>query len=498
MTSTEPAARTRPAFRDSTLAHVLLLASVASFVLLWKLGADSLAPWDEAIYAQVAKETARGEGWLTLHWAQQPWFEKPPLFIWITAVLFRLFGVSEFWARVASALSGVALVVVTYLTARLAYDKRTGLLAFAVLLTSYHFLSFARFGTTDVMLALFTLLAAYGYMRLRAGGGRWWYLVWLSVELALMLKGAGGLIIPASVALALAWDGRLTDSIKAREFWLGLLLALLIVAPWHALMWARYGRAFTDEYVGYHVVARATRTLEGRPSGYAYYVARMIDGFFPWVLLAPFAIVSAVRQSARGESRSRVFVVVAALVFVLYTLVPTRRPWYVVPLYPPLAILVAAFLVRLLRAREGRKIYARAAAAACALLLLAGAAYSAISLRLNSHGMSPLAKLSRLAAHDGAGDAEPLILFSESEPFYAQVPLFYGDRPVRQAYATTKPPGGDAKRYVNYESLSDVLGNSERGIILSRDDAARLSASYDLKVLAEADTLLYALIRRKG
>ena len=77
--------------------NILLLGSLAAFILLWRLGASSLAPWDEAIYAQVSKEIARGEGWLTLHWAYQPWFEKPPLLMWITAALYRLFGIGSWF-----------------------------------------------------------------------------------------------------------------------------------------------------------------------------------------------------------------------------------------------------------------------------------------------------------------------------------------------------------------------------------------------------------------
>jgi 4-amino-4-deoxy-L-arabinose transferase-like glycosyltransferase len=374
------------------------------------------------------------------------------------------------------------------------------LLAAAVLLTSYHFISFARFGTMDVMLALFTMLAAYGCLRLRAGagGGRWWYLIWIAVALALMLKGAGGLVAPAVVVLALLLDKRLGAALGSPHFWMGCLLALLIVAPWHALMLARYRREFVEEYVGYHVVARLTHPLEGHASGHLYYVARLVDGFFPWVLLAPFAFVSDVRENLRGESRSRIFLIIAALVFVVYTLIPTRRPWYVVPLYPALAILVAAFVLRLYRARLLRPTHRRAFVAACVLLLLVGGAYTAISLRLNRNADAPLARLSRLAAGADASDAEPLVLFSESEPFYAQTALLYGDRPVRQAYAASEPPGEDAKRYVDYERLDDVLGGETRRVILSRDDAARLFAGYDIKVIAEDAPLVYATIKRRG
>ena len=482
---------------DSSFVHIVVIILAAACVLLWKLGSGSLAPWDEAIYAQAAKETAQGGGWLTLHWEHQPWFEKPPLLIWITAALFRLFGVSEFWARAPSALSGVALVALTYSTGRLAYDKRVGLLAAAILLTGYHFLSFARFGTTDVMLALFTLLAVNGYLRLREGRQNWWYLIWLAVASALMLKGAGGLIAPASVALALALDGRLGAALRAKDFWLGGLLALALVAPWHVLMYAQHGRAFAGEYFGYHVFSRLSRPLEGNPTGYLYYVARLVDGFFPWVLLVPFALVSAVRENVRGDSRSRVFLAVFALVFGVFTLIPTRRPWYIVPLYPALAILVAALVVRFYRTRSGRPIYRRVVLGACAVLLLAGGAYSILSLYLNRTGEAPLARLSRLAASTNPGDREPLIIFSESEPTPAQVPLFYSDRPVRQAYTDTAPGGEDARRYVNYERLPDVLDGAPKRIILSKDDSARLSAAYDINVVAEAGQLVYATIRRR-
>src|SRR5687767_11889277 len=143
----------------SNWVSLLVLILIAAIALLWKLGGSSLAAWDEAIYAQVSREIVQNGDWLTLHWQYQPWFEKPPLFIWSTALFYRLFGVSELWARVPSALSGTALIVVTYLIGKLKDNERAGILAALVLLTSYHFLSFSRFGTMDVMLTLFIYVA---------------------------------------------------------------------------------------------------------------------------------------------------------------------------------------------------------------------------------------------------------------------------------------------------------------------------------------------------
>ena len=493
-------APTQPPSRGRFYSHlpaVAPLVLIAASALLWDLGAGSLAAWDEAIYAQVSKEMVRSGDWLTPRWEYQPWFEKPPLFLWITALLYRLFGVSEFWARAPSALSGVALVGLAYLIGSRTFGRRAGFLAAVILLTAYHFLSFSRFGTTDVMLTLFTYLALYAYLRRNDGDQKWWYLVWSSCAAALMTKGAGGLIAPATVVLALVFGQRLGGAVGSKHFWQGALLAFLLAAPWHVLMYVWYGRAFTDEYIGYHVIARATRTLEGHASGYFYYVGKLLDGFLPWCLLVPFAVVSFVRRRHEDRSRSLVLLLLCALVLGLYTVIPTRRPWYVVPLYPALAILVAAFINNLYQDYQSRPVRRRVVAGACAVLIVAGALYSFVSLYLNRRPEESVAKLSRLARSASPDDKDPLVLLSGVEPFYAQVPLFYSDRPVRQAYVSTEPAGEDAERYVSYENLAEVVRASPKRIILRKEDVQRLTGDYDIQVLAEDESLVYAMIKHR-
>src|SRR5579875_3647003 len=82
-------------------------AGLGCVVLLPLLGHRTLAMWDEGIYAEIAREML-GRNAMVPTWNYHPWFEKPPLLFWTTAALFRIFGVTEFWARAASAFSGVA------------------------------------------------------------------------------------------------------------------------------------------------------------------------------------------------------------------------------------------------------------------------------------------------------------------------------------------------------------------------------------------------------
>ena len=494
MTPMRPSSRRR---FSSNLVPITLLLLTAAFALLWNLGAGSLAAWDEAIYAQVSKEMARGGDWLTPHWEYQPWFEKPPLFMWTTALFYRLFGVGEFWARATSALSGIALVAVTYLIGKYTHGRHVGLLAAVILLTCYHFLSFSRFGTTDVMLTLFTYLSLYAYLRIGKENQRCWYLVWSSCALALMVKGAGGLIAPAAIVLALVFEKRFGEAIHSGSFRQGILLALLIVAPWHILMHAWYGRPFIDEYIGYHVIARSTRTLEGHASGYFYYVGKLLDGFFPWCLLVPFAVVSFVRRSLKEQPRFGVLLMLCALVFGAYTLIPTRRPWYIVPLYPALAIFIAVFIGNLYQSHQSRPVRRRLVAVACVALIVVGGLYSFVSLYFNHKPEEPVAKLSRLARSTSPDDKDSLLLLAGVEPIYAQIPLFYSDRPVEQAYPASEPASEDARRYVHYKNLAEAAQTSAKRIILRKEDIQLLSTNYEVRVLAEEDALAYATIKRR-
>src|ERR1700737_2379462 len=90
-----------------------LAVLMACIVLLPLLGHKPLTNWDEGIYAEISREML-SLGPLVPHWNYQPWFEKPPLMPWITASFFKIFGVTEFWARAGSALSGVSIVALLH------------------------------------------------------------------------------------------------------------------------------------------------------------------------------------------------------------------------------------------------------------------------------------------------------------------------------------------------------------------------------------------------
>src|SRR5262249_41324224 len=132
-------------------AVVFSLTVVAATILLPGLGRQSLASWDEAIYGVITRNLlARPE--LTLYYAGQPWFEKPPLLFWLMAASSSLFGVTEFALRLPVSFFGISVVALQYFAGRRLSGRLAGILAAIFLLGVPQFVAYSRLAMTDVPL----------------------------------------------------------------------------------------------------------------------------------------------------------------------------------------------------------------------------------------------------------------------------------------------------------------------------------------------------------
>ncbi|MDP8259085.1 MAG: glycosyltransferase family 39 protein, partial [Candidatus Aadella gelida] len=86
---------------------ILILLAVTAFVFIFRLGSGSLSSWDEAFYAEVSREITGSGNWIDLTWTGVPWSDKPPLYMWMTACFYKIFGINEFSARFFSAIAGI-------------------------------------------------------------------------------------------------------------------------------------------------------------------------------------------------------------------------------------------------------------------------------------------------------------------------------------------------------------------------------------------------------
>ena len=139
--------------------RILSAIFIGAVLIFSKLGGDGIANYDDAFYAQKAKEIWQTGSWMTLHYAGAPAFENPPGFIWLVALSYKIFGVNDFGAIFPSALFGVLTMVLVYFFGRSLFGAGTAPVAAFVMATTLYFIKYARHAMIDVTLSFFVTAA---------------------------------------------------------------------------------------------------------------------------------------------------------------------------------------------------------------------------------------------------------------------------------------------------------------------------------------------------
>ncbi|MDD1749889.1 MAG: glycosyltransferase family 39 protein, partial [Methanothrix sp.] len=258
---------------------LLLLWSI--YLLYSNLGAPVVS--DEALYAMVSRNLARGQDWFALEYNGQPFYFKPPLHFWLGALSLRFWGTSEWALRFPSATLGLCTILLVYALGRRLFAHRVGLLAALIASTTYIVLWLARQGKMDVELGfLMNLGFACFILAFRNGGRRLPHLVaaFLAMAAAVMLKGPVGILLPGTAGTAYLLITRRKQAWREGLHLLaGLTLFLAVVAPYYWRMSPEFNRYF-------FLVENLNRvTEESKPLLYYCYMAFV--EFLPWNIFFP-------------------------------------------------------------------------------------------------------------------------------------------------------------------------------------------------------------------
>ena len=317
------------------------IVALSLAVCLFHLGSFGLWEPDEARYAEIAREMLQSGNLLVPHLNYVAYVEKPPLLYWLTTLTFWIFGVSEFAARLPVALSAIAGILATYFFALRAFGRRHAILAAAILATTPLYALMAQVLTTDMMLTALVTIATFSLYLHWDEGGRWCWIAYVAMGLAVMTKGPVGAAIPIlSMLLWLTLNRELGGAIAKFRAIPGLLLTILIAAPWFVAMTVREPGFFDFYFVGEHL-RRVFETDYSHSEAFYFYLPVLAVGLLPWSLLVPFLTW---RDSPRNPARS--FCIVAAgLTVVAFSCASAKLTPYILPAVPPLAVLIADGLV---------------------------------------------------------------------------------------------------------------------------------------------------------
>ncbi|MBD2021260.1 glycosyltransferase family 39 protein [Leptolyngbya sp. FACHB-36] len=322
----------------------LLLAALLLFVI--DLGWLPLRDWDEGIVAQVARDIWRSSfdslTWLYPTQAGEPYFNKPPLVHWLIALTYQVGGVSEWTTRLPGAILTAVSVPLLYMIGRELFPLRApAIFASLVYLTLLPVVRHGRLAMLDGALLCFFLLLMLCLLRTRRDL-RWGLGVGIAFGLLCMTKGIVALLLGAIAIAFIAWDT--PRLLTAHIVWLGVLIGSMPAALWYFAQWWHYDRAFVQSHLLNQSLDRVWSSVENNQGPLWYYVLEILKLALPWLLFLPQGFRFAWEHRTMGWAK--LALVWSGGYLLAISLMGTKLPWYVLPVYPALALVTGVQLAK--------------------------------------------------------------------------------------------------------------------------------------------------------
>jgi 4-amino-4-deoxy-L-arabinose transferase-like glycosyltransferase len=327
-------------------AVVVVLAGVIWFMLLGYR--DLLGP-DEGRYAEIAREMLSTGDWLTPRLNGFKYFEKPPMQYWGSAASMFVFGINNTAARLwCAGLGFIGALWIGYVGMRL-HGTRVGLWSLLILLSSLLYAIQGHVNTLDMGVSVFlaiavgALLLAQTQRSAQGRGLKWMLLAWAALAGAVLSKGLIGLVLPGGALVLYSFLQRDWAIWKNLQLTKGLLLFLLLVAPWFILV-SLENPEFPQFFFIHEHFDRYTSDVHERTKPWWYFFPVLAVGALPWVV-SVFDTLIRPTFSWLPEpgtfSPSKFLWVYALFIFFFFSISHSKLPAYILPMFPALALLVA-------------------------------------------------------------------------------------------------------------------------------------------------------------
>jgi 4-amino-4-deoxy-L-arabinose transferase-like glycosyltransferase len=336
-------------------AYLLLgLASLAFFALSCVAGHP--VNLHEGILVQGAREMWASGNWWIPRSGGRPWIECPPLPFWVVAVFAALGGYDHTWIlRLAPALAATTGVLATSWIGTKLYNLRTGVIAGALLATTFEFARLGWMVDDEIFLTTLTTLTMAAFVassfqttpgeRLGFFGGRsgavWLFFLFLGTSN--LVKGFffGNLQTLLPISILAIWQRDIDSYRRYRWFW-GFLLYAVLTFTWPVSV--QLAEPGSLAVWNYHLAGRLNGGYFAVLEGPLYYLPALLRALVPWVCLVPLSLVSAWKTTT---SRERFLICWAVAPVLVLSLIPGKHHHYLLPCIPAWVLLIARWLARL-------------------------------------------------------------------------------------------------------------------------------------------------------
>lgn len=330
--------------RDRLCVIGLLLGAIALYTI--NLGNVALRDWDEAIVAGVARniwqDFPHSDTWLhpTIDY-DRPYWNKPPLVHWLVAFSYSLFGVSEWSTRLFPALLSAICVPLVYLIGREIFSSRIpALLSALVYLTLLPVVRHCRLAMLDGAITCWFCLAIWCLLR-GSRDRRWLLGTGLSIGLICLTKGIMmGVLLGGIIVIFLLWHS--PKILLSKYFWTGSILGIIPAIAWYLFQYLHYGRNFLNISLGQQTFNRVWEPISNVSGPPWYYLLEIAKYSLPWLIFLPWGVWLALKN--RHLSWGKLVLTWSGVYLVAISVMVTKLPWYVMPIYPGLSLITGASL----------------------------------------------------------------------------------------------------------------------------------------------------------
>ncbi len=326
----------------------IVIVIAGSLLFFPMLGHVHLFDWDEINFAECAREMIVSKDYLRMQIDFQPFWEKPPLFIWMQVLAMKLFGINEYAARFPNALVGVVtLCALFYAGKRVVNEKMANwwvLLYAASWLPHFYFKS----GIIDPSFNLYIFLAFFQVYLVKEGQRKMLHacLAGVFLGLAVLTKGPVAILVAVLGFAVYLVANRGLRGYKAVHIAVVALMALLTTALWFGIEILLHGTWFVNEFITYQI--RLFKTEDAGHGGpFFYHFVVLLIGCFPAAAFL-FQYIGK-RDGAKAENKdfTRWMWILFWVVLILFSIVKTKIVHYSSLCYFPLTYLAALQLYRL-------------------------------------------------------------------------------------------------------------------------------------------------------
>jgi len=314
---------------------------------------------DEARFAQATKQMLETHEYVDIRFQDEVRYKKPVGIYWLQAAAVKAgeaLGVPEarttIWLYRLPSLAGAMFgVLLTYWTALALVGGRAAVVAALMMASSFLLGVEARLAKTDAML-LFTCIAAMGALaRIYLASRRenetkigWSQpaILWTAIAGGILLKGPVILLFVGLTVIVLSISDRSTRWLWSLRPIAGFLWVILLVSPWFVAIVAKSGGRFFVEALGHDMLGKVASGQEAHGAPPGFYFLLFWVTFWPGAVLAGLAAPAV--WKARHEPGTRFLLAWLIPSWLVFEAVMTKLPHYVLPLYPPIAILIAGVL----------------------------------------------------------------------------------------------------------------------------------------------------------